>query len=188
MIMYVHDVDIFALCEKSCETHTTILMHGCYCFNVMGAGIALQIAHRYPAVYQKDCDTIKGDIQKLGTHNGTVIDLKKAYPLLICNLYTQYGFGSKGIKGRIQIENHDRVTVRKYTKHDDPTLPQIDLTALDLCLRNVLLHYGKRSNHFVMPQIGCGFGGQSWDNVGPIVERAFAEETLTVVCQTHQRY
>lgn len=61
------------------------IVHGCNCFNTMGAGIALQIKKRYPEAWEVDKNTIKGHKDKLGTYttaicsSGTVI-----------NAYTQY--------------------------------------------------------------------------------------------------
>jgi len=44
-----------------------VIVHGCNCFNTMGAGIARQIARRFPEAYAADCETIASDISKLGT-------------------------------------------------------------------------------------------------------------------------
>ena len=62
-----------------------VIVHGCNCFCVMGAGIALQIKKKFPQAYMADLDTIAGDKSKLGTytkamHNQTTI----------INAYTQY--------------------------------------------------------------------------------------------------
>jgi len=65
-----------------------VIVHGCNCFNEMGAGIAKQIKSHYPEAYEVDQKTTKGDISKLGTytiaeHNG----------LIIVNAYTEYKYG-----------------------------------------------------------------------------------------------
>lgn len=62
-----------------------VIVHGCNCFCVMGAGIALQIKKKFPQAYMADLDTVAGDKSKLGTytkamHNQTTI----------INAYTQY--------------------------------------------------------------------------------------------------
>lgn len=63
------------------------IVHGCNCFNTMGAGIALPIKQNFPAAYAADLKTERGDKNKLGdytfaqTEYGTVI-----------NAYTQYDF------------------------------------------------------------------------------------------------
>ena len=63
------------------------IVHGCNCFNTMGAGIALPIKQNFPAAYAADLKTVKGDKNKLGSYTfaqteyGTVI-----------NAYTQYDY------------------------------------------------------------------------------------------------
>lgn len=68
-----------------------IVMHGCNCFNIMGAGIALQIAERWPDAKLADDETVKGDPGKLGSYtigmNGR---------LVILNVYTQYSMAVRG--------------------------------------------------------------------------------------------
>jgi len=67
------------------------IMHGCNCFGVMGAGIALQIANRYPDARTADLHTVKGDPGKLGTYT---LGLHKG--LLIINVYSQYSMAQSG--------------------------------------------------------------------------------------------
>ena len=69
-----------------------IIAHGCNCFNVMGAGIARQIAKRYPVAYTADIKTKAGDINKLGTFSVACVDWHKG--TYIYNLYTQFDYGS----------------------------------------------------------------------------------------------
>lgn len=61
------------------------IVHGCNCFNTMGAGIALQIKMRYPEAYHVDLQTESGSRKKLGT-----ISTAKCVPGTIINAYTQY--------------------------------------------------------------------------------------------------
>ncbi len=62
-----------------------IIMHGCNCFCVMGAGVARQIADRYPDANLADQETVKGDAGKLGTYT-----IGMSGRLVILNVYTQY--------------------------------------------------------------------------------------------------
>lgn len=66
-----------------------IIVHGCNCFNNMGAGIALQIKNKYPKAYHADCKTEKGSKDKLGTYT-----FEKFNEGIIINAYTQYHYGS----------------------------------------------------------------------------------------------
>ena len=63
-----------------------VIIHGCNCFCMMGAGIARQIADRYPEAYKADCETIKGDRLKLGTYTKH----KTERVCTIINAYTQF--------------------------------------------------------------------------------------------------
>jgi O-acetyl-ADP-ribose deacetylase (regulator of RNase III) len=67
-----------------------VIVHGCNCFNVMGAGIAPQIAKAFPNAYEIDQLTIRGDRNKLGTIS---IGYDKGLDIFIINAYTQYSTG-----------------------------------------------------------------------------------------------
>ena len=68
-----------------------ILVHGCNCFNTMGAGIAKQIKEKYIDAYNADLLTIKGDKNKLGTYSISKINETQ----YIINAYTQYYYFGK---------------------------------------------------------------------------------------------
>jgi len=68
-----------------------IIMHGCNCFNMMGGGIAFQIADRFPDAKLADDETIKGDPGKLGTYT-----IGMDGRLVILNCYTQYSVSRDG--------------------------------------------------------------------------------------------
>lgn len=80
--------DLLALADQG---EFDIIMHGCNCFNVMGAGIAKQIADRYPDAYLADQETVKGDPGKLG---GYTIGMNGR--LVILNVYSQYSMALAG--------------------------------------------------------------------------------------------
>lgn len=44
-----------------------VLIHGCNCYHAMGSGVATQIRRAFPAAYEVDLATVKGDVKKLGT-------------------------------------------------------------------------------------------------------------------------
>jgi O-acetyl-ADP-ribose deacetylase (regulator of RNase III) len=68
-----------------------VILHGCNCFNIMGAGIAAQIAHEFPDAQVADNETVRGDPGKLGTYTIGITDTA-----LVLNCYTQYGTASHG--------------------------------------------------------------------------------------------
>lgn len=70
-----------------------VIIHGCNCFNTMGAGIAKLIKCEFPEAYLADLNTEKGHIGKLGT-----ISFGKSDGLTIVNAYTQFNWRGKGLK------------------------------------------------------------------------------------------
>lgn len=66
-----------------------VIVHGCNCMCTMGSGIAKSIRTDYPAVYEVDQKTIKGDRSKLGTTSAAIVENGK----VIVNAYTQYNYG-----------------------------------------------------------------------------------------------
>jgi len=53
-----------------------LIVHGCNCFCTMGAGIAKTIKQKFPADYQADLETQKGDESKLGKISWAKIELE----------------------------------------------------------------------------------------------------------------
>lgn len=68
------------------------IVHGCNCFNTMGAGLAKIIKINFYCAYEEDLKTKKGNIDKLGTFTFS----KTEYGIII-NAYTQYHYSSKNI-------------------------------------------------------------------------------------------
>jgi hypothetical protein len=60
----------------------------------MGAGIAPQIKSKFPDAYIVDCQTIRGDINKLGTISYTFTN--------IVNLYGQFDYSGR-TRGEIDL-------------------------------------------------------------------------------------
>lgn len=81
--------DLIALAQ---DKQFDVIIHGCNCFNAMGAGIAPQIAKAFPSAYKIDQGTVKGDKDKLGTIS---LAFDPRYELYIINAYTQFQFGGQ---------------------------------------------------------------------------------------------
>lgn len=56
----------------------------------------------------------------------------------------------------------------------------VDYNALTVCLHSVADVARRDTATVVMPRIGCGLGGSSWDRIGPIVERTLADVPTAV--------
>jgi O-acetyl-ADP-ribose deacetylase (regulator of RNase III) len=77
-----------------------VIVHGCNCFSTMGAGIAKQIADRYPKAALADRMDPRTPGEKLGQFTYVSIASDKtshhARRFDIVNAYTQYGMSSNG--------------------------------------------------------------------------------------------
>jgi O-acetyl-ADP-ribose deacetylase (regulator of RNase III) len=81
--------DLINLAENG---YFDVIIHGCNCFHKMGAGIALQIAKKYPKVVKLDKETKYGDVNKLGK-----FFIYNTGRYTIVNAYTQFHYG-KGLQ------------------------------------------------------------------------------------------
>lgn len=66
-----------------------VIVHGCNCQNVMGAGIADQIRRRWPGVYREDTRFGKLGKARLGKYSASFIRTKNKKSCLVVNAYTQ---------------------------------------------------------------------------------------------------
>ena len=69
-----------------------VIVHGCNCFNNMGAGIARDIKTHYKDAWKIDQLTIYGSTNKLGTITYT----EPINGVIVVNAYIQYRFGYGG--------------------------------------------------------------------------------------------
>lgn len=67
----------------------TVIAHQCNCFSTMGAGIAKQIAEKYPQALQADKNFPYPPEERLGKIS---IAYNDQQPLVIYNLYAQYRY------------------------------------------------------------------------------------------------
>ena len=72
-----------------------VIAHGCNCMCAMGAGIAVPIRNAWPEAYAADCQTEKGDRNKLGTCTQAVVQQGE---LTVVNAYAQFDYRGKGVK------------------------------------------------------------------------------------------
>lgn len=86
MIKLIKGVNLFTTLQPG-----DVIIHGCNCFNTMGAGFAAELKKNYPEAYMADCQTTKGDRNKLGDFTFCKID-----DLTIINAYTQFACFPRG--------------------------------------------------------------------------------------------
>lgn len=128
-----------------------VIAHCCNCFCTMGAGIAPQIKHKFPEAYEADCETIKGDRDKLGTISYT----EETTPIVV-NLYGQYDY-----------------TGRRSGQMD------LDYDALRSALREMKIQFSGLL--FGLPKIGAGLAGGDWIVIRQIIITELKDEDVTVV-------
>ncbi len=129
-----------------------VIIHGCNCHCTMGAGIALGIRTRFPEAYEADCQTVKGDMGKLGSISSARI-MRKGHELVVVNAYTQFDYAGAELL--------------------------VDYDAVRECLLEVRkLYSGKRIGY---PKIGAGLAGGDWRQLAAIIEEVLNGENHTLV-------
>lgn len=125
-----------------------VVIHGCNCFNTMGAGLAKVIAKQWPEADAIDKTTKKGDKSKLGNYSFANVDGR----LVIVNLYTQYHYGA-GLQLSYDALEAGLIMVVHQS--------------------NELYH----SPIYLIPKyIGCGYAGGDYNIVKDIVSRVMDGE------------
>lgn len=77
------------LVQRALDGKYDIIVHGCNCFNNMGAGIAVPIKHNFPDAYLADRATQYGSKEKLGKFT-----IGRYKDMFVINAYTQFEYGS----------------------------------------------------------------------------------------------
>lgn len=72
-----------------------VLVHGCNCMNIMGAGVARQVRDVFPAAYNADKAYTTKSRDMLGTYSSAVVPLfgMLGKTVTIVNAYTQFAPG-----------------------------------------------------------------------------------------------
>lgn len=118
-----------------------LIIHGCNCFNTMGAGIARQIRDTFPNAWQRDQQTQKGDKNKLGNYTW----VKGPNNLIVVNAYTQYHYG-RGRNGQ----------------------PLASYPAIRRIFNKIARDFpGKKIGY---PAIGAGLAGGDWKIISGIID------------------
>lgn len=130
-----------------------VIIHGCNCFHTMGAGLARQIRQRFPAAYNADCRTVKGDGRKLGTCSVAPCMTRQGHTLYVVNAYIQLDWRGVGRKA-----NYD---------------------AIRRCFTWVAQAFP--SHRIGLPMIGSGLAGGDWSIIEGIIEKELGTMDITIV-------
>ena len=130
------------------EGQFNVIVHGCNCFNTMGAGVALQIANTFPEARRVDAVTNYGDRRKLGSYS--IASVRGCFDdsLIIVNGYTQYGTAST------------------------PDDCVVDYDAIRKVFGTVIYNLACLSTdiRIGIPMIGAGLAGGDWNIISAIIE------------------
>jgi O-acetyl-ADP-ribose deacetylase (regulator of RNase III) len=146
--MKIVNGDIIALAK---DGHFDFIVHGCNCFHQMGAGLALQVSSQFPHVFAADKATECGDITKLGTYSGALVNIE--HPFIVVNAYTQYQPGPNAEYAA--IATFLRNFRAQYGKFKDIRI--------------------------AFPEIGCGIGGLNIEPVKALIEDILGDMDVTLV-------
>ena len=135
------------------EGQFDVIVHGCNCFNTMGAGIAKQIKAEFPGAYEEDCKTTRGYHKKLGLYS-TYVHSHPNLTQFIINAYTQY----------------------EYVGEHPLCYPAV-ITVFEELNRNVLFHH----KSIGIPKIGAGLAGGDWDHILYLINKTTPLLDITLV-------
>jgi len=132
-----------------------LIIHGCNCMNTMGAGIARQIALRYPRAEEVDKFTIMGSREKLGTWTLASINfynekIDEQVSFMVINAYTQYDW------------RHSQNQVA------------VDYSAVERIFTNIGISFSGLKMGY--PMIGAGLAGGDWNIISSIIDKALEGE------------
>lgn len=125
-----------------------IIVHGCNCRGVMGAGIAKQIKIRYPIAY----DIYIDEHRTKGLYLGRITQVEVEPNKIIVNANTQQDYGAHTC--------------------------QVDYYAVEVAFRRVneLAKYILANRGIVLdvcfPALGAGLGGGNWQIISEIIDRS----------------
>ena len=139
------------LIQLALAGHFDVIVHGCNCQGVMGAGIAKQIAAAFPEAVEADALTERGSRSKLGDISYTSV-YYNGHRFHVVNAYTQFRYG-RGV--------------------------QIDYEAIRSAMHEVKDHFCNESIGY--PKIGAGLGGGDWEKIAAIIDEELEGEDHTLV-------
>lgn len=131
------------------------IAHGCNCYCTMGAGIAKDIRINFPAAYEADMQTIRGDLNKLGNYSYAKHIWNDNTELYIFNAYTQF--------------------------HYDATTKPLNYAALELCMKKIALACELNKLKLGIPLIGYGLAGGDLYRILDIFNKELSKVDTTIV-------
>jgi O-acetyl-ADP-ribose deacetylase (regulator of RNase III) len=130
----------------------TIIAHGCNCQGKMGSGVAKAIRNRWPKAYMMYAALYAQGKVKLGGLQLVEVENQPGFlpTKIIANCFTQEYYGYDG---------------KNYAS----------INAIETSLKGVATFAQSLNYSVALPPIGCGLGGLSWEDVGPMIEKIFTD-------------
>lgn len=149
--------ELFEIAEN--DDSYDMIVHGCNCFCNFGAGFALAVRKKMPALFEADLATEKGDRTKMGRISYAECRLGDK-DIIGVNAYTQFRYGRGG--------------------------PHFEYGSLRSCMERcsaLLYHYGNEGRRIIMPKIGSGYAGGDWKDISEILRQCadLHDMSITVV-------
>lgn len=141
-----------------------ILVHGCNCLGVMGAGVALAIRNKWPGVFDAYQDAHKSCGLRLGDVV-TVASTRVSLPPEV----------SRHVHGLSQELPADLIVVNAMTQENIATKPgqvRVDYDAIEAAFKRVYLLARDSGLPVHFPAIGSGLAGGHWPEVAKRIETA----------------
>lgn len=140
------------LIKLALEGQFDVIVHGCNCQCVMGAGIAKTIKQTFPEAYKADLATTKGSREKLGSMSTATVT-RGGRQITIVNGYTQFHWRGPGVL--------------------------VDYDAVRAVMAEVKARFG--GCRLGYPKIGAGLAKGDWGLVAQIIDTELAGEDHTLV-------
>ena len=131
---------------------TGIIVHGCNCWGVMGAGIAAQVRSRYPTAYEVYMKKHSTDGLKLGEITSAEVAPNK----IIVNANTQFNCGGD----------------RRYVNYEAVA----ECFEAVKMLARLMEGAGHPKLDIVFPMIGAGLAGGNWTIIETIILETIKNE------------
>lgn len=146
------------LCDALANSEIIAIGHQANCFNTMNSGVAKAIRARWPTVYTADCETTKGDRDKLGTFSMEAVRDGGIIRGFVYNLYGQYNYG---------------YDAKGYTDYESLRNALVAMREDLVWLRSPI--------NLGFPKIGAGLGGGDWGTISAIIEDVFDDRFAVTI-------
>lgn len=139
------------------DVQTGIIVHGCNCQGVMGAGIAFEVKNRFPMAFH-EYDRVH---RSRGLKLGEICFAEVAPNKFIINVNTQEGYSRIGRQVSYDAIADSFTEVVKFAK-------------------TIETHRGTKLE-IIFPMIGAGLGGGDWNIISAIIDVVVPDDFTKVL-------